>query len=136
MTAKVAVNATRYGQLLATAQPAVIGSEVEYERALSMINKLMERDESKLSPEESRLLDLLVTLTDRYEEERYPVSRSTPHETLLHLMEARGVNHKDLWLVFGSKGVASEVLSGKRSISKTHARKLAEFFKVPADLFI
>jgi len=30
----------------------------------------------------------------------------------------------------------AEVLSGRRSISKSQARRLAEFFQVPVDLFI
>ncbi len=30
--------------------------------------------------------------------------------------------------VFGSSGVASEVINGKRAISKAPAKKLAEFF--------
>lgn len=51
-------------------------------------------------------------------------------------MESRGLTHKDVWVLFGSKGVASEVLNGKRAISKTHARALAGFFHVSADLFI
>ncbi len=38
--------------------------------------------------------------------------------------------------VFGSKGIASEVLNGKRGISKTQARALANYFHVSADLFI
>jgi HTH-type transcriptional regulator/antitoxin HigA len=41
-----------------------------------------------------------------------------------------------VWPLFGSKGVASEVLNGKRSISKAQAKKLAAFFHVSADLFI
>jgi antitoxin component HigA of HigAB toxin-antitoxin module len=32
--------------------------------------------------------------------------------------------------------VTSDVLNGKREISKQHARRLAEFFAVPASLFI
>jgi len=51
-------------------------------------------------------------------------------------MEARGVKQNHLWEVFGSKGIASEVLNGKRGISKTQARSLANYFHVPADLFI
>jgi HTH-type transcriptional regulator/antitoxin HigA len=43
---------------------------------------------------------------------------------------------RDLIPVFGSSSVVSDVLNGKRSISKAHARKLAEFFHVPAGLFI
>jgi len=42
----------------------------------------------------------------------------------------------DLISVFGSSSVASDVLSGKRSISKAHARKLAEHFHFPVSLFI
>jgi hypothetical protein len=36
--------------------------------------------------------------------------------------------------VLGSSSVASAVFNGKRAISKTQARKLAEFFHVSADL--
>jgi antitoxin component HigA of HigAB toxin-antitoxin module len=36
----------------------------------------------------------------------------------------------------GGSGHTSENLSGKRSISKTSAKKLAAFFNLPADLFI
>jgi HTH-type transcriptional regulator / antitoxin HigA len=55
---------------------------------------------------------------------------------LHHLMEARNLTQKDLWKVFGSKGITSEVFHGKRSISKTQAKKLAAFFHVSAGLFI
>jgi hypothetical protein len=48
----------------------------------------------------------------------------------------RGLKHKDIWPILGNKGAASEVLSGRRSISKAQAKRLAEFFNVPADLFI
>jgi HTH-type transcriptional regulator / antitoxin HigA len=51
-------------------------------------------------------------------------------------MEARGVKQPHLWELFGSKGIASEVLSGKRGISKTQARALANYFHVSADLFV
>jgi HTH-type transcriptional regulator/antitoxin HigA len=51
-------------------------------------------------------------------------------------MEDRGIRQRDLIPVFGSSSVVSDVLNGKRSISKAHARKLAEHFHVPASLFI
>src|SRR5580704_6077793 len=38
--------------------------------------------------------------------------------------------------VFGSSSVTSDVVNGKRDISKQHARKLAEFFHVPVSVFI
>jgi HTH-type transcriptional regulator/antitoxin HigA len=36
----------------------------------------------------------------------------------------------------GSKSRVSEILSGKRSISREQAKRLADFFRVPVDLFI
>jgi len=38
--------------------------------------------------------------------------------------------------VLGTRGRVSEVLSGKRSISKEQAKRLASVFRVTADLFI
>jgi HTH-type transcriptional regulator/antitoxin HigA len=55
---------------------------------------------------------------------------------LRFLMEQRNLRQRDLIPVFGASSVASDVVNGKRAISKAHARKLAEFFQVPADLFL
>jgi len=52
------------------------------------------------------------------------------------LLEQRGLKPSDLWSVVGSKSRVSEILAGKRSISKAQAKKLAEFFHVGAGLFI
>jgi HTH-type transcriptional regulator/antitoxin HigA len=113
----------------------VIETEQENERILAIVEKLMNRGE-KLIPEEEKLLKLLVRLVQDFEERYYKLKKATPLEVLQHLMESRGVRQSDLWEVFGSKGIASEVLNGKRSISKTHARALANYFHVSADLFI
>jgi HTH-type transcriptional regulator/antitoxin HigA len=55
---------------------------------------------------------------------------------LSHLMETSGRTAKNLLPIFGTRGRVSEVLSGKRSISKEQAKRLGAFFKVSADLFI
>jgi HTH-type transcriptional regulator/antitoxin HigA len=124
-----------YGKLLANTLPAVIETEEENDRLLAVASKLMAKE--SLPREEQKLLELLLCLIERYEDRHYPLGEdSTPHSTLLHLMEARDLTHKDVWQLLGSKGVASEVLNGKRAISKQQARRLAEFFHVSADLFI
>jgi antitoxin component HigA of HigAB toxin-antitoxin module len=51
-----------------------------------------------------------------------------------YLMESSGRTAKDLLPVFGTRGSISEVLGGKRSISKARAKRLAETFRVSADL--
>jgi HTH-type transcriptional regulator/antitoxin HigA len=75
-------------------------------------------------------------LIHEYEERRHPIAKANPQQTLKHLMEARSLTQKDLWKVFGSKGITSEVFHGKRSISKAQAKRLAQFFHVSAGLFI
>jgi antitoxin component HigA of HigAB toxin-antitoxin module len=45
-------------------------------------------------------------------------------EILTELVSDRGLKQKDLIPVFGSQGLASEVLNGKRGISKTQAKAL------------
>lgn len=123
-----------YGQLLRRTLPHVIRTEEEYERLANELLRLDEAEES--SPEERELAELLTVLIDAYEERRYPIRKSSPRQTLKHLMEAQNLTQKDLWKVFGSKGITSEVFHGKRSISKTQAKKLAAFFHVGAELFI
>lgn len=129
------IDPARYRRLLSRAMPVVIETEEENERMLAIVEKLMTKGEA-ISPEEEKLLKLLAALIQAFEELYYQPREASPLEVLQHLMEAREIKQSDLRDVFGSKGIASEVLSGKRAISKTHARALAGYFKVPADLFI
>ena len=129
------IDPVRYRQLLSQTMPVVIETEEESARMLTTVEKLMENGEN-LSAEEEKLLKLLVRLIEDFEQRFYKPPEAGPLEVLHHLMEARGIKQSQLWEVFGSKGIASEVLNGKRGISKTHARSLANYFHVPADLFV
>lgn len=129
------IDAVRYRRLLSRTMPVVIETEKENERMLAVVEKLMDKGEN-LSPEEEKLLKLFVRLIEDFEQEYYHPKDAEPLEILRHLMEARDVKQTHLWEIFGSKGIASEVLNGKRGISKTHARALADYFHVAADLFI
>ena len=129
------IDPTRYRRLLSRTMPVIIETEKENERMLKVIEKLMDKGEV-LSPEEEKLLKLLVKLVEDFEGRYYHPRDATPLEVLQHLMESREVKQTHLWEAFGSKGIASEVLNGKRGISKAHARALADYFHVPADLFI
>ena len=135
----VRLDTRKYSRLLAKAQPRAITSEEENERLLALVDQLMSKGEENLTPEESALFDLLVALIEKFETEHYHLernSRSTPLTILRELMAARDLKQSDLWKVFGSKGLTSEVLNGKRAISKSKAEALAEFFHVSAELFI
>ena len=123
-----------YGNLLAQTAPKVIESEEDYDRVLAMAERLTFAKER--SPEEQALHKLLVTLIEAYEAQHYPMDESTPYEVLQHIMESSGTRQADLVGVIGSSGVVSEVMNGKRSISKAQAKALGEYFKVSPSLFI
>jgi HTH-type transcriptional regulator/antitoxin HigA len=124
-----------YGELLLRSLPAVIESDAENERLTAELESL-QKCENNLLPEERRLLKLLLLLVEDYEERRYRLRAATPDAVLRELMRARGIRQKDLMEVFGSKGIASEVVRGRRAISRTHAKRLARFFHVSPALFI
>jgi HTH-type transcriptional regulator/antitoxin HigA len=130
------VDRRKYGRLLAEVQPRPTATEEENDQMLVEVNRLMSKGEDKLSPEEHVLLELLTTLIERFEDEHYPIAKAPGHEVLNFLMEDRGLRQRDLLHIFGSRGIASEVVNGKRSISKTQAKKLGNFFHVAPDLFI
>ncbi|MCC5638658.1 transcriptional regulator [Nostoc sp. CHAB 5844] len=123
-----------YSQLLIELQPKVITTEEEYERTLETVEKLMAC--KNLTPEQTAILQLLVTLIEEFENKHYSLEASSPHAILKHLMEVRGIKQSDLVRIIGSKGVVSEVVNGNRAISKAQAKALGEFFHVSPALFI
>ena len=124
-----------YGKLLSRARPRVIKTEAENERALAELEAL-DTLGRPLTREEQALADLLTVLVQQFEEVRYPLGHASPIDALRDLMEARNLRQRDLIPIFGASSVVSDVIHGKRSISKNHARKLAEFFHVPVSMFI
>lgn len=125
----------KYARLLAKVLPRVITTDQENERMLSEVEKLMDKGEHR-SAEEDVALDLMVRLIKDYEEEHHPLPDPSPHEMLVYLMEQRGLKQADLVPIFKSRGYVSDVVNAKRAISKTHARQLAGFFGISADVFI
>jgi HTH-type transcriptional regulator / antitoxin HigA len=136
-TSTAIIDERRYGRLLAKALPRVIATEAQRDRALATVEALIEKGEAGMTPEDDALLDLLTSLINAYEVTAYPpLAKQPPSGIVAYLLEQRGLKPTALWPVIGSKGRVSEILAGKRAISKEQAKKLAEFFHVRADLFI
>jgi HTH-type transcriptional regulator/antitoxin HigA len=125
-----------YCDLLRQYEPQVIKTEAENGRALQVLSEILSRGEESLSAGERRFVELLSTLIADFERNAYRTGRASPADILRELMRARGMGPRDLMPVFGSKGIISEVLRGKRGISKERAKTLAQMFCVSADLFI
>jgi HTH-type transcriptional regulator / antitoxin HigA len=112
-----------YINLLADFVPEVITSEIEYDRALAIAERLVAN--RNLSNEESKFLSLIVTLIEDYEGKHYPMGDVSPHATLLHLMEYSGTSQIDLVESIGSNEIVSEIINGKRSIDPIHAKSIS-----------
>ncbi|MEG4320066.1 MULTISPECIES: transcriptional regulator [unclassified Microcoleus] len=123
-----------YSNLLAEVAPRAIETEEEYDRLLAVAQRLTFA--KNRTPEERALHKLLVTLIEVYEAQNYAIDKSEPHEILQHIMEASGTRQADLVGIIGSSGVVSEVVNGKRAISKAQAKALGDYFKVSPSLFI
>jgi len=126
----------KYGRLLARILPIVIQSEQEYDRIDTEIGRLLAKGHRNLSVEERALLELLTKLIEDYDAQHVSFPKSLPHERLRALMEHNDLTQADLLPIFKSRGYVSEVLSGKRTISKRIAKSLGERFSVSAELFI
>jgi HTH-type transcriptional regulator/antitoxin HigA len=127
------INTKKYGELLQATMPRVIRSDKELDAALAVVNNLMSK---KRTAEEDELFLLVSSLVEAYEDKHHSIEPLPPVELLKELMADRGLKQKDIAHIFGSQGVTSEVLNGKREINKNHAKKLAEYFDLPVGLFI
>jgi HTH-type transcriptional regulator/antitoxin HigA len=127
-------NKNIYSNLLLETLPKVIETEAEYEEMLAKVEKLVFAKNKTL--EELNLLKLLTLLVEEYEAKNYAFDKPQPYEILQHLIESNNLRQANLVGIIGSSGVVSEVVNGKRSISKNQAKTLAKYFNVSAELFI
>ncbi|MFN7659758.1 MAG: type II toxin-antitoxin system HigA family antitoxin [Dolichospermum sp.] len=129
------LNQEEYIKLLSETVPRIIDTEIEHKRLLNEVDKFMDLGEN-LTDEQAEVLQLLVTLIEQYENKVYQMKAVTPLDILHELMSVRQLKQKDIVEVFGSKGITSEVINGKRSISKNQAKALGDFFHVSYSLFL
>jgi len=111
----------------------VIKSEEEYQKA---IRRTMEIFHAEANTPENDELELLLVLVKDYEDKHIQLPELDPVEVIKLKMEEMGIKAKDLEPMIGSKGHVSSVLSGKREITLKMARKLKDYFKLPADIFL
>ena len=124
-----------YADLLVRYVPRVIRNEREHRRALRKIDELMAV--KRPSKDRQGILDLLVETVERYEEQTLPTPELLPAELLAHLIDVREITQAELVRATSiCRSSVSDILAGRRQISKANAVKLADYFGVDAVLFI
>jgi HTH-type transcriptional regulator/antitoxin HigA len=126
-----------YGELLSARRPHAISNKRAYNAAMHEVEELTTRGKRR-SAAETEYYRVLCALVADYERrvgaDRWP--RLAPAEALRELMELTGVTQSQVAQTLGDRAAASSILSGRREISKNHARKLGELFNVDAGVFI
>jgi HTH-type transcriptional regulator/antitoxin HigA len=126
---------TAYDSLLLELRPRPIRSTSAYRKALGHVERLMSKPFP--SPAESEMVELLSTLIEQFEAVEHPTPECSPAQMLEHLLEVRGLSKAQLARDAAiPRSVITNVLAGRRAISKATALKLARFFRVPVHLFI
>lgn len=117
---------------LFTLQP--IHSKSSYKKAMKVASDLASRFD--LNKEQRDYLEVLTSNIQTYEDKRFIGEKHTPLEILEFLLSENGMNGSDLGRVLGIRTLGPAILNGTRSLSKTHIRKLANYFSVEPGLFL
>ncbi len=120
---------------MANAMIRPLRSEAEYEAALDEVEGYFAR-EPKLGTAEADRFDLLALVIEDYERKRWPIEPPDPVDAIRYSMETGGRTQSDLGRLLGSRQRASDILSGKRSLTMGMAWKLNREWGVPAEALI
>jgi antitoxin component HigA of HigAB toxin-antitoxin module len=110
----------------------------DYDRAAKIVHRLAMRG-SRLDAGELAYLEVLEAIVESYDRTHHPIDAEdvSPTHLLRMLVEQAGMTVTQLGKLLGSKGSASELLSGKRKEpSKAQIAKLCARFKVDASAFL
>ncbi len=110
-------------------------SEADYESALDEIERYFDSEPKPGTPEADRF-DLLALVIEDYERRRWPIEPPDAIDAIRYGMEAGGHTQADLGRLLGSRQRASDILTGKRSLTMRMAWRLNREWGIPAEALI
>lgn len=116
-------------------EPKIIENENEYFEMKAQLSSLMDRDALPGTADYNQL-NLLATLIDKYEKEKFTFKKPSPIEFILFRMNERNLKQSDLVPIIGSKSKVSEVLSGKVALSLPMIKNLIRDLNIPAEILL
>ncbi len=112
-----------------------IKTESDYKRACSIMEAMLEIVGDNEEHPLVDVLDYFAGQIEKYESEHFSLPDASPREVLSFLMEQHGMKQEDL-ADCAPQSRISDILVGRRSISKQIARCLAARFRIHADVFL
>lgn len=114
---------------------STINTERQYNRAVKMLDQLIDEVNEKKDPVKESLIDTLGTLIKDYEDRNIGEPKGDPIGVLKFLLEEHGLTQNDLKEI-GSQGVVSEILNRKRQLNLRQIVALSKKFSVSPSVFI
>lgn len=112
-----------------------VHNEDDYAQAMATIEVLLDEVKDDEDHPLADVLDFLAEQVKIYEDEHIVIPEAEPKEVLRFLMEQHELKQYDLQDC-APQGRISDILAGKRTISKDMAKRFATRFHVHADLFL
>jgi len=112
-----------------------IKSDADYQRALSEIERLMDRSPQPGSPEGDQL-NVLSLIVQDYEQRQLVDLSVDPVDAIKFRMEQMNLSPRDLVPLIGSRSKVSEILSGKRQLTLSMVRALHKGLGIPANALL
>ncbi len=127
--------AKRYKALCELVPLKAITKKTEYDAAIEHLNQLLDTGGANQAHPLAGLVEALGELIQTYEKRQTPMAEAEPREVLRYLMAEHSLRQTDLADI-ASQGTISDILCGRREISKSLAKKLAARFHVSAGVFV
>ncbi|MGH7810760.1 MAG: helix-turn-helix domain-containing protein, partial [Candidatus Binatia bacterium] len=80
-------------------------------------------------------LSAVIPFLEQYEKRAFPIGPATPEEVLGFLMEQHDLSQYDLAKELGGQPVVSQILRGKRRLTREHIERLSKRFGVTPATF-
>jgi HTH-type transcriptional regulator/antitoxin HigA len=107
-----------------------IRTNKDYDAALRRLADLMDARPGTTDGDE---LDVLATLVDAYENEKFPIDKPDPVAAIVFRMDQMGYSRKDLEPFIGTRARVSEILNRKRGLSLQQIRRLHSGLNIPLE---
>ena len=128
---------TAYDSLLLKYKPRPIRNDREHRRVLKHVEELIGQHGPVPPRAEGELIAVLSTAIESYEVETIPRRKPTPAETLEHLIESKEVTRAEVARATDiPRSTITNVVSGRRQISKENMTRLAAYFQVDPSVFL
>jgi len=110
-----------------------IRTEDDYQACLVEISTLMN---AELGTPAGDRLDVLATLVEAYEAERFPTEMPDPISAIEFMMGQKQLTRRDLEPAIGTRARVAEVLNRRRHLTLPMIRALSRLLDIPADVLI